>query len=162
MRERWWKLKSQRSSGSHLTIRGPRSHHGRSAVRRISIELSESVWAQLKMKALELQEPISRLLEQSAAIVYGVASETDILALYQAMESGFEFQPESPPVAGWTFEVDTSANAPAITAIPFQPTCVPRPPKTNKKKGFGSEKSYRNPETIALATRIFRSYQTVN
>jgi hypothetical protein len=80
-------------------LRGPTANQNRVPTRRLSIELSERVWGRLKSVGMESQSAINKLVEEACIKVYGKATESELVLLYQGMAGirDVEYEAPSPP-----------------------------------------------------------------
>ena len=80
-------------------LRGPTAVQSRVPSRRLSIEMSERVWGRLKSVGMESGLAINKLVEDACIKVYGKATESELVLLYQGMAGirDVEYESPSPP-----------------------------------------------------------------
>ena len=77
-------------------LRGPTANQNRVPTRRLSIQLSERVWGRLKSVGMESQLAINKLVEDACIKVYGKATESELVLLYQGMAGIRDVDYEAP------------------------------------------------------------------
>lgn len=89
-------MAKRRAFKSIKALRGPTAVQARVPTCRLSIEMSERVWGRLKSVGMESGSAVNKLVKDACIKVYGKATESELVLLYQGMAGIRDIEFETP------------------------------------------------------------------